>query len=135
MPSKGFWCCDIASHLAYTFTLQYVIREMESGTQGRSLELGAEAEVGEEGYYWLSTHKPAQLAFLQPRPICLWVTLAPSDFGPSTSITSQEMPPPQDLPTGQSNADSSSVEISSSQISLGLCLVDTTNPHKCQRAN
>lgn len=71
MLSEGFWCCDIASYLPYTFTLQYVIKEMGPGTQGRSLELGTEAEVGEEGYYWLSTHKPAQLAFLQPRPICL----------------------------------------------------------------
>lgn len=77
-------------------------------------------------FYWL-TFRPnmagfpaqPQLAFLYSLGPLAYVWSSPQWLGPPPSIANQEMPPPHDMSTDQSEEGNSSTGVLSSQVTLG----------------
>ena len=110
----------------YTSSQQSIIE----GNQDSNLEAKSEGRNGYRG------HRVEECCFLlwsqwHAQPALLY-TLGPpsqgcathSGLGPLTSIISQENAPP-DMPECQCDMENSSIEVLSSQVTVGLCQVDS----------
>lgn len=69
------------------------LREATTGTQGRSLESGAEAESVAMLTYWLAHTACSACSLGQPRLTCAGVAPPTVGYGPLASIANQENAP------------------------------------------